>query len=186
MVQLFHTGQYQHGHIHHLCSWRACQLSLSQDNKDRSRMSIARENIPDQGINLLGLNVVHFLDGVLDLLLISPDVDNKYQSVIIFDLLHGRLRGERILEHLIMVQFIPGRGAEARILGRAGSLQSLGPVERYRGSLLPPFLLPHRRSLQRFCGLRRLNNLRLRRLRRRHLSLLSRCVAETKALLYTL
>jgi hypothetical protein len=63
-------------------------------------MSKARENIPDQGINLLGLNVVHFLDGVLDLLLISPDVDNKHQSVIVFDLLHGRLRGERILEHL--------------------------------------------------------------------------------------
>jgi hypothetical protein len=145
-------------------------------------MSKARENIPDQGINLLGLNVVHFLDGVLDLLLISPDVDNKHQSVIVFDLLHGRLRGERILEHLIMVQFIPGRGAEARILGRAGSLQSLGPVERHGGSLLPPFLLPHRSSLQRFCGLRRLNNLRFRRLRRRHLSLLSKVRGRNKSL----
>eukprot|EP00474_Spongospora_subterranea_P000572 CRZ01030.1 hypothetical protein [Spongospora subterranea] len=52
---------------------------------------------PDQGIDFLCLNVIHLLHGSLDLLLISFDVHNENKGVVVFNLLHCRLGGERIL-----------------------------------------------------------------------------------------
>ncbi|WVZ01253.1 hypothetical protein V8G54_027322 [Vigna mungo] len=54
----------------------------------QSDISLLSPIRPNQGVNFLGLNIVHLLHCVLDLLLVSPQVNNEYQSVVVFNLLH--------------------------------------------------------------------------------------------------
>jgi hypothetical protein len=46
---------------------------------------------PDQCSDLFCVDFVQLLDGCLDLSLVGRSVDNEYQCVNLFDLLHGRL-----------------------------------------------------------------------------------------------
>ena len=56
----------------------------------------------DEGVDLLRLDVVHALDGILDLLLRGPGVDDEDEGVVVLDLLHGRFSGEGELEDLLV------------------------------------------------------------------------------------
>lgn len=46
---------------------------------------------PDQCVDLGDINVIQLLDGLFDLWFVCPFVHNEHQSVVVFDLLHGRL-----------------------------------------------------------------------------------------------
>lgn len=48
----------------------------------------------DQSVDALGVDGVHLLNGILDLVLVGMDVNDKDQSVVILNLLHGALSGE--------------------------------------------------------------------------------------------
>jgi len=63
--------------------------------------------IPDQGIDLLGLDVVHFLHCHFDLFLVCPDVHDEDKSIVIFNLFYGRLSCQRIFENLVVVKLVP-------------------------------------------------------------------------------
>ena len=54
----------------------------------------------DERVHLQALNVVHTLDGILDLLLVRARVDDEDQRVVGFNLRHGALRRERVLQDL--------------------------------------------------------------------------------------
>lgn len=53
---------------------------------------------PDEGIDLLGLDIIQASHGILDLLLVSADVNNEHKGVVVLNLLHGRLGGKRVLD----------------------------------------------------------------------------------------
>jgi len=97
--------------------------------------------LPDQGVNFLGLDVIHFLHCILDLLLVCSKVNNENQSVVVLNLLHCRLSGKWVLQDLIMVKLVPGWHTDARILRTPVLLQSLRPVESHRSSDLLRLLL---------------------------------------------
>jgi hypothetical protein len=95
----------------------------------------AREkHIPDQSVDLLGVNVVQLLQGTLDLGLVGLDVDDEDESVVLLNLLHGRLGVERVDNDLVLVQAgLVGDGL-AVVLGSTRQLESLGAVEGGRQS----------------------------------------------------
>jgi len=58
----------------------------------------------DERVHLQALNVVHTLDGILDLLLVRARVDDEDQRVVGFNLRHGAFRRERVLQDLRVVE----------------------------------------------------------------------------------
>lgn len=80
--------------------------------------------LPDQGVNLLCLDVIHFLHCILNLFLISTQVNNEDQSVVILNFLHGWFSGEWELQDLVVIKFIPWGGTNPRVFGV--SILSLG------------------------------------------------------------
>lgn len=85
--------------------------------------------VPDQSVDFLGLDVVHLLNGILDLLLVRADVNNENQGVVVLDLLHCRLGSQWILENLIVVQLMSWWRTDAGILGVPLLLQCLRAME---------------------------------------------------------
>mmetsp|Transcript_108 Transcript_108/g.302 ORF Transcript_108/g.302 Transcript_108/m.302 type:complete len:200 (-) Transcript_108:163-762(-) len=84
---------------------------------------------PDQRVDLRGLDLVHAADSLRDLPLVRARVNNEDEGVVVLDLLHGRLSGERVLQDGVLVELVdPGDGA-ARVLGVAEQTQGLRPVE---------------------------------------------------------
>jgi len=90
----------------------------------------------DERVHLQALNVVHTLDGILDLLLVRARVDDEDQRVVGFNLRHGALRRERVLQDLELVELLAGRHGNARVRRLAFMLQSTRSVERRGESLL--------------------------------------------------
>lgn len=93
---------------------------------------------------------------MFNLMLVCLYVNNKHQSVVVLDLLHGRLSGQGELDDGIMVQLVSAWSAFPRVLGLPPQTQGFGPVEG-RGSpdlllLLAVDSLQH--SLLGFQGLR--------------------------------
>ena len=87
-------------------------------------------NIPDQGVDLDGVDVVELLEGQLDLGLVGLDVDDEDQGVVLLHLLHGALSVERVDDDLVLIEtgnVVDGLAGVAR---SAGQDQSLGAVER--------------------------------------------------------
>lgn len=89
--------------------------------------------IPDQGVDLDGVNVVELLQGSLDLGLVGLDVDDEDQSVVLLNFLHGALGVERVDNDLVLVQTGLVVNGLARVLGVAGQSEGLGAAERGRG-----------------------------------------------------
>jgi hypothetical protein len=87
------------------------------------------EDIPDEGVDLDGVNVVEGLEGTLDLSLVGLDVDNEDESVVLLHLLHRALSVERVDDDLVLIEARKVRNRLAGVLGRAGKLQGLGTVE---------------------------------------------------------
>lgn len=87
------------------------------------------ENIPDQGVDLDGVNIVELLEGTLDLSLVGLDVDNEDEGVVLLHLLHGALGVERVDDDLVLVEARQVRDRLAGKLGVAGQRQRLGLVK---------------------------------------------------------
>jgi len=47
--------------------------------------------IPHKSINFQSVDIIQLLDGLFDLVLIGPDIDDKDKCVILLNLLHGTL-----------------------------------------------------------------------------------------------
>lgn len=58
----------------------------------------------DQGIDLIALNAVQFLNGALDLPLVRTDVHNEYKSVAVLDQLHTALSGEGVFNEAVLIK----------------------------------------------------------------------------------
>lgn len=93
----------------------------------RSRRGLI--NIPDEGVDLGGINVVELLDGVLDLSLVSLDIDEENKGVIILELLHGSLSVKRLADDAVLVHAGSVGDGLAAVLGGTSKLESLGQVE---------------------------------------------------------
>ena len=91
-----------------------------------------REDIPDKGVNLDGVNIIELLESLLDLTLVGLDVDNKDESVVLFDLLHRALGIERVDDDLVLIEAGLMRNALAWVLWRAREDEGLRAVEGRR------------------------------------------------------
>jgi len=87
------------------------------------------ESIPDQGVDLDGVDVVLLLEGVLDLALVGLGVDDEDEGVVLLNLLHGRLGVERVDQDLVLLDTGLGLDTLAGVLGSARELEGLGLVE---------------------------------------------------------
>ncbi len=85
--------------------------------------------VPDQGVDLDGVNVVELLESTLDLSLVGLDVDNEDEGVVLLHLLHGALGVEGVDDDLVLVEARQVRDRLAGELGVAGQRQRLGLVE---------------------------------------------------------
>lgn len=88
-------------------------------------------HIPDKSVDLLGLDVIHFLDGILDLFLVSTNVNYEDKCVVVFNLLHSRFSRKGILKNLVLIKFISGRSADSWILRIPVFLERLWTMEGY-------------------------------------------------------
>lgn len=109
--------------------------------------------LPNQCVNFLGLNVIHLLYCIFYLFLISTDVNNENQGIVVLNLLHCRLCSKRILENLVMIQFVSWRSTDARILRVPVLLQCSGPMEGNFGADLLSLLLEGCTRLHSLCNL---------------------------------
>lgn len=91
------------------------------------------EFIPDQSVDLDGVDVVELLQGVLDLGLVCLDVDDEDEGVVLLDLLHGALSVERVDDDLVLIETGLVVDGLAGVLGVASQRQGLGLTEGRRG-----------------------------------------------------
>lgn len=61
-------------------------------------LSLSLPLLPDKSVHFLGLDIIHLLDSILDLFLGGSYIYNEHKYIVVFDLLHCRLSGERELE----------------------------------------------------------------------------------------
>ena len=92
------------------------------------------QSSPDESVDLSGLDVVHAVDGILDLPLVAAHVNDENKGVVVLDLLHGALGGERVLKHAELIHLVDGRHRLARVLGLAGEAERLRAVEGDAGA----------------------------------------------------
>lgn len=98
------------------------------------RIYSALKNIPDQGVDLDGVNIVKLLKSLLDLALVGLDVDNEDEGVVLLDLLHGTLGVQGVQNNLVEVQSGAVVDGHAGVLGGPRQLEGLGAVEGGRGA----------------------------------------------------
>lgn len=92
--------------------------------------------IPDEGVELDGLDVVKSLKSGLDLPLVGLGVDNEDQGVVLLDHLHGALGVERVDDDLGGIEARLTRDAPTGVGGRARELEGLRQVEGGAGAHL--------------------------------------------------
>ena len=59
--------------------------------------------LPDQSINFADFDVVQFLDSRFNLVLVGLQVADKNQSIVIFNLFHGRLCCQWMLDDIVSI-----------------------------------------------------------------------------------
>merc|ERR1719222_111898 len=92
-----------------------------------------------QCVHLRDIDVVQLLDSRLDLVLISLDIADEDQGVVVLDLLHGGLGGQGVLDDVVSIHAVPAGSRLARVLGGSGRPEGLRPVELNAGpDLLDP------------------------------------------------
>lgn len=91
-------------------------------------------NIPDQGVDLDGVDVVELLQGSLDLGLVGLDIDNEDEGVVLLDLLHGALSVERVDDDLVLIKAGLVLDGLAKVLGVPGKSEGLRAAEGGRSS----------------------------------------------------
>jgi hypothetical protein len=100
----------------------------------------AERNIPDESVDLDGINIIELLQSLLDLSLVGLDVHDEYQGVVLLNLLHGTLSVERVDDDLVLIETRLRRNRLSEVLGLSGQLQSLGSVEGGRETDLADLL----------------------------------------------
>lgn len=93
---------------------------------------LVRNAIPDQGVDLDGVDIILLLERILDLPLVRLGVDDEDEGVVLLDLLHGTLGVQRVQEDLVLVDGGLFGDGLARVLGGARQLESLGTMEGRR------------------------------------------------------
>lgn len=86
-------------------------------------------NLPDEGVDLDGVNVVKLLQGLLDLSLVCLDVDNEDKGVVLLDLLHGALGVQWVDDNLVLIETGLGNDGSTWVLWCTGELEGLGSAE---------------------------------------------------------
>lgn len=89
----------------------------------------AQRNIPDQGVDLDGVNVVELLKSLLDLPLVRLDIHNEDESVVLLNLLHRTLGVERVNDDLSGIEARLAWDRSARVFGRTREREGLRLVE---------------------------------------------------------
>lgn len=88
--------------------------------------------LPDEGVDLDGVNIVELLDSILDLTLVGLEVDNEDQCVVLLNLLHGALGVEWVDDALELVEAVGVWDSLAWVLWLTGELEGLWAVESGR------------------------------------------------------
>jgi hypothetical protein len=86
-------------------------------------------DVPDECVDLDGVNIVELLESGLDLALVCLNVHNENKGVVLLNLLHGALGVQRIEDDLGGVETGKVRDGLAGVLRSPGQLESLGAVE---------------------------------------------------------
>ncbi len=113
-----------------------------------ARRGLRLGNLPDQGVDLDGVDVIELLQGLLDLGLVGLDIDDEDEGVLLLDLLQGTLGVERVDDDLVLIEAGLVRDRLARVLGRARQDEGLGAVEGGRSADLGLLLRVHLRGCQ--------------------------------------
>lgn len=100
----------------------------------KPKKSQGKTSSPDQSVDLADLDVVQLLDCGLDLMLVSFQVSDENQSVVIFDLLHSRLSGQRMFDNIVGIHTVAGRGRLPRVLGVPGGSEGPWPSKVHSGA----------------------------------------------------
>jgi hypothetical protein len=87
------------------------------------------QDTPDQSVDLDTVDIVLLLESILDLALVGLGVDDEDKSVVLLNLLHGRLGVERVDQDLVLLDASLGLDTLAGVLGSARELERLGAVE---------------------------------------------------------
>ena len=88
----------------------------------------------DKSVHKLGLDVVHALHSVSDVVLVGTDVNDEHKSVLIADLLDRRLGGQRVLQDGELVHLVHLANRHTLDLGLAGKTESVGTTEVHGGA----------------------------------------------------
>lgn len=88
----------------------------------------------DQGVNVLNIDFIQFLNSSLDLVLVGLDGNLQNQGVTVLNLLDGSLRGNWRLNNLVSVQSVVVWDRLSGVSWRSGQLQGLWQSEGSRGS----------------------------------------------------
>lgn len=91
----------------------------------------------DESVDFSSLDIVHLCNGGLNFRLVSADVDDEDDGVVVFDHLHGALGGKRVFDDLMIIElWLLGQGFPW-VLRIAVELERFWPVELDRGPGLP-------------------------------------------------
>ena len=101
------------GNIQSIVVWGQTYISLlltirPKKNKkkiiDTKKIRINQvTHIPDQRVNFAHFNVVQLLDSGFDLMLVSLQVGNKDQGVVVFNLFHSRFSGQWMFDDVVCI-----------------------------------------------------------------------------------
>lgn len=91
-------------------------------------------SVPDEGVELDGLDVVEGLKSSLDLALVGLGVDDEDEGVVLLDHLHGALGVERVDDDLGGIEARLTRDAAAGVGRGARELEGLREVEGGAGA----------------------------------------------------
>jgi len=88
----------------------------------------------DEHVDLGHLDVVELAHCGTHVVLVGAQVCEEDQGVVVLDLLHGRLGGQRVLDDVVGVHAVPGGHRLPGVLGTPGQLQGGGPTEVHVGA----------------------------------------------------
>ena len=88
-----------------------------------------KKHVPDQSVDFGSLNVVQLFHWCLDLGLVSSHIDNEHKCVVVFNLLHGRLCGQRMLDDGKVIKFVSPWSRVPWVFGSSLQAKGFGTVE---------------------------------------------------------
>lgn len=92
------------------------------------------QKLPDEGVDSEDLDVVQLLHGGGDVALVGGEVNDERERVVVLDLLHRRLRRQRVLDDAVLVKLVAVRERLALVFRVAGEAQGLRALEVHRGT----------------------------------------------------